>query len=84
VQAGRRFWNRDRAKQRWVQVRNEATGLHIGGGMGPVLVGGRNMSSRLQSDSPTTRVANSIEKHSELIFRATQKTKKPHHCGSGL
>ncbi len=40
-----------RAKQRWVQVRNEATGSHIGGATGPMLVGGRDTTGmRVVSD----------------------------------
>jgi len=51
-----------RAKQRWVQVRNEATGSHIGGGTGPVQVGGRDATGmRVVSDpgNPHAAKANS-------------------------
>ena len=51
-----------RAKQRWVQVRNEATGSHIGGGTGPVQVGGRDttgMNVVSNPASPTSAKANS-------------------------
>jgi len=43
-----------RAKQRWVQVRNEATGSHIGGGTGPVLVGGRDSSGMTVVSNPNS------------------------------
>jgi hypothetical protein len=51
-----------RAKQRWVQVRNEATGSHIGGATGPMLVGGRDTTGmRVVSDplNPHSAKANS-------------------------
>jgi hypothetical protein len=51
-----------RAKQRWVQVRNEATGSHVGGATGPMVVGGRDASGmRVVSDPehPTVAKANS-------------------------
>jgi hypothetical protein len=51
-----------RAKRRWVQVRNEATGSHIGGATGPMVVGGRDATGmRVVSDpgNPTAAKANS-------------------------
>lgn len=50
----------DRAKRRWVQVRNEATGSHVGGGTGPVLVGGRNMSNWNVVDDPEHPIKNPL------------------------
>ena len=81
-----------RAKQRWVQVRNEATGSHIGGATGPVLVGGRNMSSRnVVNDpgNPTGAIANSITNTAagitgggamdgSLVYRTLRETDNPY------
>jgi len=50
-----------RAERRWRQVRNEATGSHVGGGTGPLAVGGRDKSGmNVVSDPrhPTTPAAN--------------------------
>lgn len=50
-----------RAEKRWRQVRNEATGSHLGAGTGPVAVGGRDKTGmNVVNDprSPTTSVAN--------------------------
>jgi len=82
----------DRAKQRWLQVRNEATGSHIGGATGPVLVGGRNMSGGnvvSNPNDPTAAVANSITNTAAgitgagaadgtLVYRALRETDNPY------
>lgn len=44
----------DRAKRRWVEVRNSATGSHIGGGTGELAVGMRDMTNEnVYKDTPT-------------------------------
>ncbi len=50
-----------RAEKRWRQVRNEATGSHLGAGAGPMAVGGRDkggMNVVNDPRHPTTSVAN--------------------------
>jgi len=82
----------ERAKQRWVQVRNEATGSHVGGATGPVLVGSRNMSNRNvvnDPSNPTSSIANSITNTAagitgggaldgSLVYRALRETDNPY------
>ena len=43
-----------RAKSRWRQVRSEATGSHVGGGTGPVAVGGKDRSGMNVLSNPQT------------------------------
>jgi hypothetical protein len=54
----------DRAKRRWVEVRNAATGSHVGGGTGELAIGSRNMNNaNVYKDTPThspVPIANSI------------------------
>jgi hypothetical protein len=54
----------DRAKQRWAEVRNSATGSHLGAGIGEMVIGSRNMNNaNVFKDSAThspVAVANSI------------------------
>jgi len=44
----------DRAKQRWVEVRNGETGSHLGGATGPMAVGSRNRdNNNVYKDTPS-------------------------------
>lgn len=62
-----------RAKTRWIQVRNAATGSHLGAGTGPVAIGGRDRSGmNVVNDPkhPTSVVANTATQSSAGITGA--------------
>ena len=54
----------DRAKRRWVEMRNAETGSHVGGGTGELAIGSRNMdNSNVYKGNPTNSpvpIANTI------------------------
>jgi hypothetical protein len=60
-----------RAKRRWVQVRNEATGSHVGGGTGPVLVGGRDTSGMTVVSNPDKPMAAKANTSTNTAFGIT-------------
>lgn len=65
-----------RAKNRWLQVRRAATGSHLGAGMGPLLVGGRNTIGRNTFSAFDVTGAGAID--GSIAYRRSREADNPY------